>query len=84
LFPEYLTCEDKSTQIAAHVIQWLTDPVKRTARVEALADLKAQVSHGGASRRAAEYILHTLAQRPRCIPKPHFIAHPSAAATNRQ
>ncbi len=24
LFPEYLTCQDKSEQIAAHVIDWLT------------------------------------------------------------
>ena len=26
LFPEYLTCEDKSSAVAGHVIQWLTDP----------------------------------------------------------
>ena len=26
LFPEYLTCEDKSAALAGHVIQWLTDP----------------------------------------------------------
>ena len=57
LFPEYLTCEDKSAQIAGHVIEWLTDPAARTKRVEALAALKAQVAHGGASSRAAEYIL---------------------------
>ena len=26
LFPEYLTCEDKSAAVAGHVIQWLQDP----------------------------------------------------------
>jgi lipid-A-disaccharide synthase len=72
LFPEYLTCEDKSAQIAGHVIQWLTDPAKRAARVEALARLKEEVAHGGASSRAAAYILAALAQRPRCVPRPHF------------
>ena len=41
LFPEYLTCEDKSAEIAGHIIEWLTDPAKRAARVEALAELKA-------------------------------------------
>ena len=29
LMPEYLTCEDKSEQVAAHVIEWLTEPAKR-------------------------------------------------------
>ena len=73
LFPEYLTCEDKSTQLAAHVLQWLTDPAKREARVAELAQLKARVGHGGASSRAAEYILKILADRPQVVPRPHFI-----------
>jgi lipid-A-disaccharide synthase len=73
LFPEYLTCEDKSAQIAKHIVEWLTDPAKHTARVEALAELKSRVSHGGASRRAAEYILDVLTKRPSRVPKPHFI-----------
>jgi lipid-A-disaccharide synthase len=60
LFPEYLTCEDKSDEIARHVIEWLKDPAKRAERVEALAALKAEVAHGGASRRAAEYILDAI------------------------
>jgi lipid-A-disaccharide synthase len=57
LFPEYLTCEDKSAEVAGHIIEWLTDPASRAARVEALKQLKARVAHGGASQRAAEYIL---------------------------
>jgi lipid-A-disaccharide synthase len=63
LFPEYLTCEDKSSQIAGHIVEWLTDPAKRAARVEALAALKERVAHGGASGRAADYILDVLAHR---------------------
>jgi lipid-A-disaccharide synthase len=73
LFPEYLTHEDKSAQLAAHIIEWLRDPAKRAARVEALRELKAQVAHGGASKRAAEYIVDVLDQRPRPIPRPHYL-----------
>ena len=64
LFPEYLTCEDKSDEIARQVIEWLTVPAKRAERVAALAALKADVAHGGASRRAAEYILAALGLSP--------------------
>ena len=67
LMPEYLTCEDKSPQVAAHVVEWLTDPAKRAARVAQLAELKERVGHGGASQRAADYMLDELdriADRP--------------------
>lgn len=60
LFPEYLTCEDKSDAIAGHIVEWLTDPEKMRDRVERLAELKARVAHGGAARRATEYLLRTL------------------------
>ncbi len=73
LFPEYLTCEDKSAQIATHVIEWLTDPQKRDTLVAELAKLKARIGHGGASSRAADYIIKTLSNRPVPIPRPHFI-----------
>jgi lipid-A-disaccharide synthase len=63
LFPEYLTCEDKSAQVAGHIVEWLTNPAKRAARVEALSALRDRVAHGGASGRAADYILDTLATR---------------------
>ncbi len=59
-FPEYLTCEDKSAQIAAHIVEWLTDPEARRARIDQLARLKAEVADSGASRRATEYILAEL------------------------
>jgi lipid-A-disaccharide synthase len=59
-FPEYLTCEDKSSQIASHIIEWLTDPTARQARIDQLAGLKAEVADSGASRRATEYILAEL------------------------
>jgi lipid-A-disaccharide synthase len=65
LMPEYLTCEDKSREVAGHVIEWLTNPARRAERVAQLAALKETVGHGGASRRAADYILHELDQGAR-------------------
>ncbi|MCC7084891.1 MAG: lipid-A-disaccharide synthase [Pirellulales bacterium] len=74
LFPEYLTFEDKSSQIAAHVVDWLNDSQRRAKLIGELAKLKAEVGHGGASRVAAELILKDIAERSRTKPpKPHFI-----------
>jgi lipid A disaccharide synthetase len=72
LMPEYLTCEDKSEQVAGHVIEWLTQPETRTARVAQLAQLKEHVGHGGASRRAAGYILDALAAYRRPALRTHY------------
>lgn len=72
LMPEYLTCEDRSQQVAAHVIEWLVEPAKRAARVAELAALKERVGYGGASRKAADYICNELARRePRSL-RTHF------------
>jgi lipid-A-disaccharide synthase len=82
LYPEYLTSKDESAQIAAHAIEWLTNPQSRAQRVEELTALKAQVAHGGASRQAAEYILQTLAAaRQTPLPRPHFIPVEPAATS---
>ncbi len=60
LFPEYPTWEDKSAQLAAHVIGWLTNDEQREELVARLAELKARVCHPGAAGNAAEYVLRTL------------------------
>ncbi len=73
LLPEYLTCEDKSAQVAGHIVEWLTQPAKRNERIDELAALKEVVGHGGASKRAADYLLAELdriANRPRL--RTHF------------
>ncbi|NLE39722.1 MAG: hypothetical protein GX621_17015, partial [Pirellulaceae bacterium] len=79
-FPEYLTSEDKSAQIASHVVEWLTDETARARRVDQLVRLKAEVAHGGASSRAAEYILGHLAARSAPASRPHYLS----PATNRE
>jgi lipid-A-disaccharide synthase len=73
LIPEYLTCEDKSREVAAHVVEWLTDRAKQQARIAQLGELREQVGYGGASKRAADYLLAELARVPvRPIPRTHF------------
>jgi lipid-A-disaccharide synthase len=72
LMPEYLTCEDKSEQVAAHIIEWLTQPAMRAVRVAQLANLKEHVGHGGASRLAADYLLDALDALHRPPLRTHF------------
>jgi len=72
LFPEYLTCEDPTERLARHVVEWLSDEERRQERIAALAELKVRVAHGGASRKAADYILATLAPKLAVSPRPHF------------
>lgn len=73
LFPEYLAWEDKSPQLAKHLVEWLTDETAYRRRVEKLTTLRAKVAHGGASKRAAEYILKILDLSRPAISSPHFL-----------
>jgi lipid-A-disaccharide synthase len=59
-FPEYPTYQDKSHQIAAHLVEWLTDRDAYAARVRQLDELKQRYAQSGASQRAADYILKQL------------------------
>ncbi len=72
-FPEYPTCEDRSEQVAAHVIDWLGHETSRAACIEKLRALKSEIAFGGASKRASRYILDSLTQSVAGVPKPHFI-----------
>ena len=65
LFPEYVTSEDRSPQLAMHVLNWLNNSTAKSDLIAELATLKAQVATGGASTRGAEYILRELTQTQR-------------------
>ncbi len=67
IFPEYLTCEDRSADVARHVIEWLSDAAKRQSRVADLQRLRAQVAHSGAAAAAAAYVLKGLGIRDRAL-----------------
>lgn len=60
VLPEYPTWRDKSKQIARHINTWLEDDAAHLRCVARLRELKAEVAHGGASQRAAEYVLDQL------------------------
>ena len=60
LFPEYLTSEDKSVQIALHIVRWLADDDCRESLTAELGKLKARVGHGGASSTAAKIIVQEI------------------------
>ncbi len=62
LFPEYLTCRDRSHDVAQHVIEWLQDSQKNSACRAALAQLHAKVGKTGAAAEAVRLILADLAQ----------------------
>jgi len=81
LFPEYLTHEDRSADLAAHMIEWLEHEPRRQARIAELAELKARLAHGGASTRAAAYLLEMIDTHETPPPRPHFLPGSGATST---
>ena len=79
-FPEFVTSGDKSPQIACHLIRWLKHPEERERCRKQLQSIRAEVAHGGASDRAAKYILEILEGNPPPPPTPHFLDSRSVAA----
>jgi lipid-A-disaccharide synthase len=70
--PEYPTCEDRSQEIAEHMIQWLSDDGEYRRRVAMLSALRGQHAAPGASRRATDYILAHLTEPRSPLAGPHF------------
>jgi lipid-A-disaccharide synthase len=62
-FPEYLTYGDRSRQIAAHIVEWLTDRMAYQLRIAPLRILKQKYAQPGASAKAAQFILHHIIER---------------------
>jgi lipid-A-disaccharide synthase len=72
LFPEYLTYEDRSAEMAGQIVRWLTDDACYQARVRDLEALKQRYAAAGASNRAASYILQHLRPDAALLSSPHF------------
>jgi len=72
LFPEHLTYEDRTQQMAAQIAAWLSDESRYERRVRELQELKQQHASGGASSRAAGYILRHLGSGTPALSGPHF------------
>lgn len=60
LMPEYVTCSDRSVELASHVVEWLKNDESRCSLIRKMETLRDQVGGGGASSKAAEYILNEL------------------------
>ena len=72
VFPEYLTTQDVSADLAAWARSWLDDAAARAKAARALADLREKVAVPGASGRAADHILQALeARSPDAYQGPH-------------
>ncbi len=71
LFPEYPSCQDKSAAVAKHAIEWLQNEPARQSLIQRLEDLRSSIAGGGASQRAAEYLLQHLPFR-NGLSAPHF------------
>ena len=78
IFPEYPTYQDKSARIAGHVVEWLSEPQKYQRVIDRLEALKSEVAHGGASKTAAQYILHELGGRELTASTLHYLPRPAA------
>ncbi len=61
-YPEYPTCEDKSDELAEHVLEWLTSESAYRDQVTRIRDLGEQLVHCGASQTASSYIVRTLGE----------------------
>ena len=63
VMPEYLTTSDCSEKVANRVITWLNDPAQIQSNAEKLDSMAKKYAKPGATRRAAEYILNSLASK---------------------
>lgn len=73
LFPEFLSTQDRSADLARPLVQWLRNPELRENRVRELQALLARVGQPGGTARAADYILeHARTGRSQGF-RPHFL-----------
>ncbi len=63
-FPEYLAVEDRSDEMAQHLLRWLTSETSRREAIDLLEPLRQSFAKPGASKSAATYITNQLAAEP--------------------
>ena len=76
--PEYLTYQDKSAEIAAHIVRWLSDPRAFETQQSRLGELRSRFGQSGASAKAADLVLENITSKQPPVPKPHFVPGKSA------
>ena len=78
VFPEYLTWQDASGELARRAAAWLGDSEVYVRTASELARLRERVAQPGASDRAAEHIIDWLAGHPRESRSPVTADHATA------
>lgn len=73
-FPEYLTVEDKSAEMAHHIVRWLTNELSRQEVISSLRPLRESFVRPGASQRAATFILEKLNAAQQVLPNDAKVA----------
>ncbi len=63
IFPEFLTYEDRTPDIARQILRWLNDAPSRAATVAKLQALRDIVAVPGACERAADFLVDAIATR---------------------
>ncbi|QGJ68507.1 Lipid-A-disaccharide synthase [Planctomycetales bacterium 10988] len=72
-YPEYVTIQDRSRDLVAHLLKWLTNQDEHRRKVTQLKELKTKFGLPGASDNAAKAILETLNQpKADTLKGPHF------------
>jgi len=65
IYPEYLTCRDRSPEIADQLLTWIENDAARGECIERLETLRDRLGSCGASQRGATYILRALSRKSR-------------------
>jgi len=66
-FPEYLTIEDRSPDMAKHLVRWLSDDAVLGEATGLLEPLRQSFAKPGASQAAATYIAKQLVEEPKSL-----------------
>jgi lipid-A-disaccharide synthase len=64
VFPEYLTSRSEARAISGHIKNWLNNPAEKARVCAELAELCRRHAVGGASRRAAQFVVGHIEKKP--------------------
>ena len=81
-FPEYLTCIDRSPEVAQQIGNWLESEGTYAATVANLDVLRSEFAQPGATRRAAKYIRSNIKSAP--MPRVHYFPPVQAGKSTEQ
>ena len=81
-FPEYLTCDDRSPEVAQQIGDWIESEESFAATVANLDALRSEFAQPGATQRAAQYIRSNVKSAP--TPRVHYFPPEQAGRSTEQ